>query len=65
MNAKRSLSSSLTTWLNSANGFESWPMSLAGVTGDRRRPARPGPISSQTAVITSTRKRARFSIEPP
>ena len=40
-------------------------MSLAGVTGDSRIAARPGPAASTTACTTSRRKRVRFSIEPP
>jgi hypothetical protein len=44
--------------------FGSW-MSLAGVTGDRRMPVTPPPMASTTARITSSSRRARFSIEPP
>ena len=48
----------LTTWPYKACASLSCPRSLASVTGDRRTPVRPAPISPTTASITSSIRRA-------
>ncbi|MNT56079.1 hypothetical protein D3C72_1933590 [compost metagenome] len=40
-------------------------MAPADDTGERRTPVRSAPISFATAAVTSSNRRARFSMEPP